>query len=178
LPSPTRTPTKPTPKARKSPVKKSTPAQTPAPLPSLVSRLQLTPPAALPTPTLSLHARARALLRPGLGEVIGREQERAVLTSFLSSFTSGGSDDSVHSAAYISGAPGTGKTALVSEVLRGVAVDGLRGIYVNCTGLKEENSVWARVLEEGGFGITKGKAAVNSEKKRFESVLKTKDVKW
>jgi cell division control protein 6 len=34
------------------------------------------------------------------------------------------------------------------------------------------------VLEEGGFGITKGKTSVGSEKKRFESVLKTKDVKW
>ncbi|KAG9078442.1 AAA ATPase [Ceratobasidium sp. UAMH 11750] len=179
--SPTRTPPKPTPKSRKASTKKPVQAvPTPAPLPSLVSRLHPTPPATPPT-TLSLHARARALLRPGPGEVIGREKERAVLTDFISSFASGSSsqasDIHQYSAAYISGAPGTGKTALVSEILRGVATDGLRGIYVNCTGLKEENSVWARVLEEGGFGAPKGKTSGGSEKKRFETVLRTENVK-
>ncbi|KAG9109215.1 AAA ATPase [Ceratobasidium sp. 392] len=180
-PSPTKTPFKPTPRSKKSSTKKIAHViLASAPLPSLVSRLQPTPPATPPT-TLSLHARARALLRPGPGEVIGREKERAVLTDFLSSFATGVANQSCdinqHSAAYISGAPGTGKTALVSEILRGVANGGLRGIYVNCTGLKEENSVWARVLEEGGFGASKGKATSGSEKKRFEAVLKTNDVK-
>ncbi|QRV94200.1 enoyl-CoA hydratase/isomerase family protein [Ceratobasidium sp. AG-Ba] len=172
--SPTRTPPKPAPKSRKSSVKKV--AQTgpaPAPLPSLVSRLQHTPPATPPTTTLSLHARARALLRPGPGEVIGREKERSILTGFLSSFiVEAFNETGRFSAAYISGAPGTGKTALVGEILKSVATDTLRGIYVNCTGLKEENSVWARVLEEGGFGISRGKAG-NSEKQRFQTALKT-----
>lgn len=181
MPSPVRTPSKVLIKSRGSPIKKSVQA-TPR-LPSLVSKLQLTPPATPPTTTLSLHARARALLRPGPSEVIGREKERAILTDFLSSFVAGSStsspnDCAPHYAAYISGAPGTGKTALVSEVLRAIAVDGLRGIYVNCTGLKEENSVWARVLEEGDFGVSKGKAIAGSEKKRFETALKTKGVKW
>ncbi|KAG8747844.1 AAA ATPase [Ceratobasidium sp. 414] len=161
-----------------SPPPKPTPTY--APLPSLVSRLQLTPPATPPT-TLSLHARARALLRPGPGEVIGRERERAVLVDFLSSFASGSSSQSggVHqySAAYISGAPGTGKTALVSDILRGITTDDMRGIYVNCTGLKQEGSVWARVLEEGGFEPPKGKASSGSEQKRFEAVLRTGNVK-
>lgn len=180
LPSPIRTPSKVVLKSRGSPTKKSTQA-TPR-LPSLVSKLQLTPPATPPTNTLSLHARARALLRPGPSEVIGREKERAILTGFLSSLVTEGSskpsNGAQHCAAYISGAPGTGKTALVSEVLRGVAVDGLRGVYVNCTGLKEENSVWARVLEEGNFAAPKGKTSAGSEKKRFEAALKTKGVKW
>ncbi|KAF8608765.1 P-loop containing nucleoside triphosphate hydrolase protein [Ceratobasidium sp. AG-I] len=180
MPSPIRTPSKAFLKSRGSPTKKS--AQATPRLPSLVSKLQLTPPATPPTTTLSLHARARALLRPGPSEVIGREKERAILTDFLSSFVAGGSvgqsdGQALHCAAYISGAPGTGKTALVSEVLRTITVDGLRGVYVNCTGLKEENSVWARVLEEGNFGAPKGKASAGSEKKRFETALKTKGVK-
>ncbi|KAG8699290.1 AAA ATPase [Ceratobasidium sp. 395] len=181
LPSPTKTPFKPTPNSKKSSTKKVAHVILPsAPLPSLVSRLQPTPPATPPT-TLSLHARARALLRPGPGEVIGREKERAILSDFLSSFAAGSTnqsgDASQHSAAYISGAPGTGKTALVSEILRGIATDGLRGIYVNCTGLKEESTVWARVLEEGAFTIPKGKTSSGSEKKRFETTLKTNGAK-
>lgn len=185
LPSPVKTPHKEIAKPERSTAQKSAlqsvPAPTPAParLPSLVSRLHLTPPATPPVTTLSLHARARALLRPGAGEVIGRDKERAVLTDFLASFTTGGSRNPTDKlAAYISGAPGTGKTALVSDVLRGVATDKLKGIYVNCTGLKEENSVWARVLEEGGFSDLKTKGSASSEKKKFENILKAQKVKW
>jgi cell division control protein 6 len=81
-------------------------------------------------------------------------------------------------AAYISGAPGTGKTALVSEVLRTIAKDKVKGVYVNCTGLKEESSVWARVLEEGGFPSLKGKGSAGSEKKKFETALSSQNIKW
>ncbi|KAF8756976.1 enoyl-CoA hydratase isomerase family [Rhizoctonia solani] len=178
LPSPVKTPPKETKTPNKSPVKQL-PDPTSAPrLPSLVSRLQLTPPATPPVTVLSLHARARALLRPGVGEVIGRDKERAILTNFLTPFLTGKPQEPTDKlAAYISGAPGTGKTALVSEVLRTVAKDQVKGIYVNCTGLKEENSVWARVLEEGGFPLPKGKGSAGSEKKKFESELLSQSIK-
>lgn len=110
--------------------------------------------------------------------MIGREKERALLTEFLASFVAGTAQNSDKLAAYISGAPGTGKTALVSEVLRGVEKDGIKGIYVNCTGLKEENSVWARVLEEGGFHVPKGKGSAALDKRKFETALKAQGVKW
>ncbi|CAE6430728.1 unnamed protein product [Rhizoctonia solani] len=178
LPSPAKTPPKDTKTPGKSPTKKpSDPTSAPR-LPSLVSRLQLTPPATPPVTVLSLHARARALLRPGVGEVIGRDKERAILTDFLAPFVAGkpqGPTDKL--AAYISGAPGTGKTALVSEVLRTVAKDKVQGIYVNCTGFKEESSVWARVLEEGGFPLPKGKGSAGSEKKKFETALSSQNIK-
>ncbi|KAJ1304554.1 hypothetical protein OPQ81_005695 [Rhizoctonia solani] len=178
LHSPVKTPPRETKTPNRSPAKKaSNPASAPR-LPSLVSRLHLTPPATPPVTVLSLHARARALLRPGIGEVIGREKERAVLTDFLAPFVSGTPPSSTDKlAAYISGAPGTGKTALVSEVLRTVARDEVKGIYVNCTGFKEENSVWARVLEEGGFPLPKGKGSAGSEKKMFETVLSSQKIK-
>ncbi|CAE7126838.1 unnamed protein product [Rhizoctonia solani] len=174
--SPVKTPPRETKTPNKSPAKKSS---NPTPrLPSLVSRLQLTPPSTPPVTVLSLHARARALLRPGVGEVIGRDKERAILTDFLAPFVAGtqpGPTDKL--AAYISGAPGTGKTALVSEVLRTVAKDEVKGIYVNCTGFKEESSVWARVLEEGGFPVPRGKGSAGSEKKKFETALSSQNVK-
>lgn len=178
LPSPVRTPPKETKTPNKSPTKRSSnPASAPR-LPSLVSRLQLTPPATPPLTVLSLHARARALLRPGVGEVIGRDKERAILTDFLAPFVAGTPQSSTNKlAAYISGAPGTGKTALVSEVLRTVAKDEVKGIYVNCTGFKEESSVWARVLEEGGFPLPKGKGSAGSEKKKFETALSSQKLK-
>ncbi|KAG8691746.1 AAA ATPase [Ceratobasidium sp. 423] len=176
--SPVKTPPKEAKTPNKSPAKKaSNPTSAPR-LPSLVSRLQLTPPATPPVTVLSLHARARALLRPGIGEVIGRDKERAILTNFLAPFVAGtphGPTDKL--AAYISGAPGTGKTALVSEVLRTVAKDQVKGIYINCTGFKEESSVWARVLEEGGFPLPKGKGSAGSEKKKFESALLSQNIK-
>ncbi|CUA66854.1 Origin recognition complex subunit 1 [Rhizoctonia solani] len=178
LPSPVKTPPRETTTPNKSPVKNpSNPASVPR-LPSLVSRLQLTPPSTPPVTVLSIHARARALLRPGVGEVIGRDKERAILTDFLAPFVAGTPPSSTDKlAAYISGAPGTGKTALVSEVLRTVAKDQFKGIYVNCTGLKEESSVWARVLEEGGFPLAKGKGSAGSEKKKFETSLSSQKVK-
>ncbi|CAE6414988.1 hypothetical protein ACGC1H_007101 [Rhizoctonia solani] len=178
LPSPVKTPPRETKSPNKSPTKKSSNPTSAPRLPSLVSRLQLTPPATPPLTVLSLHARARALLRPGIGEVIGRDQERAVLTDFLAPFVAGtppGPTDKL--AAYISGAPGTGKTALLSEVLKTVAKDEVKGIYVNCTGFKEESSVWARVLEEGGFPVPKGKGSAGLEKKKFEAALSSQKIK-
>ncbi|CAE6482788.1 unnamed protein product [Rhizoctonia solani] len=179
LASPVKTPPKETKTPNKSPTKKASNATSVPRLPSLVSRLQLTPPATPPTTVLSLHARARALLRPGVGEVIGRDKERAILTDFLAPFVAGtphGPTDKL--AAYISGAPGTGKTALVSEVLQTVAKDQVKGIYVNCTGFKEESTVWARVLEEGGFPLPKGKGNAGSEKKKFETALSSQNIKY
>ncbi|KEP51193.1 enoyl-CoA hydratase [Rhizoctonia solani 123E] len=178
LPSPDKTPPRETKTPNKSPAKKPSNSASAPRLPSLVSRLQLTPPATPSLTVLSLHARARALLRPGVGEVIGRDQERAALTDFLAPFVAGtppGPTDKL--AAYISGAPGTGKTALLSEVLRTVAKDEVKGIYVNCTGFKEESSVWARVLEEGGFPLPKGKGNAGSEKKKFEIALSSQKIK-
>ncbi|KAH7339589.1 P-loop containing nucleoside triphosphate hydrolase protein [Rhizoctonia solani] len=178
LASPAKTPPRETKTPNKSPTKKSSDPTSAPRLPSLVSRLQLTPPATPPLTVLGLHARARALLRPGVGEVIGRDEERAVLTEFLAPFVAGtppGPNDKL--AAYISGAPGTGKTALLSEVLRTVAKDKVKGIYINCTGFKEESTVWARVLEEGGFPLPKGKGSAGSEKKKFETALLSQNTK-
>ncbi|KAG8735299.1 hypothetical protein FRC10_010759 [Ceratobasidium sp. 414] len=80
------------------------------------------------------------------------ERERADLVGFLSPFAGGSSSQSSgvrqHSAAYVSGAPGTGKTALVSEVLRGITADGYLAVILQ-TGTNSLGSVV--VLDELDF---------------------------
>lgn len=103
---------------------------------------------------------ARALLRaplPADTPLVGRETERRELTAYLRATSS--------KSLYVSGGPGTGKTALVREVLnafdknqqRLVDEDGdeledwarelpARKVYVNCVGRREE-AVWDTILD-------------------------------
>ena len=93
-------------------------------------------------------AQARALLRAPNATLVGRDNERRELTAYLVSRTA--------KSLYVSGTPGTGKTALVREVLASfvpvkVADDDAdeeeaRKVYVNCVG-KREDAVWDAILE-------------------------------
>ncbi|KAH7097734.1 hypothetical protein BKA62DRAFT_642997 [Auriculariales sp. MPI-PUGE-AT-0066] len=103
---------------------------------------------------------ARGLLRAPLApdaELVGRDSERRELLAYLRSRTA--------KSLYVSGTPGTGKTALVREVLaafekgkQSASTDGdeeleewyrelpARKVYVNCVG-KGEDAVWDAILE-------------------------------
>jgi cell division control protein 6 len=71
----------------------------------------------------------------------GRDQERATLEAFVSSF--GNAD--AHTTLYISGSPGTGKTALVNSVLRDLDVN---IISINCMALNSVDALWERLLDD------------------------------
>lgn len=58
-------------------------------------------------------------------------------------------------ALYISGSPGTGKTALVNSVLSTLSPDEL--ISINCMALTTLDELWVRLLEELGGGAKKGR---------------------
>ncbi|KAI0793254.1 P-loop containing nucleoside triphosphate hydrolase protein [Abortiporus biennis] len=126
----------------------STP-RTPA---TALSRLAIsTPPASPPHVLLPIYARVRAFLRPvcnGLSSLAGRHQERVAIESFIRSFLT---DDatSVSSALYISGTPGTGKTALVNAVLSDLQEDlksaSTEVITINCMSLRNLDALWERV---------------------------------
>ena len=146
-----------------------------------------TPPPTPPTSLLSLHARARALLRSTCnntnGEVAGRDVERATIHGFLMSFlnrsnTEFGDDHST--SLYISGSPGTGKTALVNAVLRSMPTDA-KVVFVNCMALNSIDALWERLIEEFGDAnarkpATRGKKLKGREV--IEGLISKHDSKW
>jgi cell division control protein 6 len=78
------------------------------------------------------------------GKLVGREEERNELTSFINTCidkTSGG-------CTYVSGPPGTGKSALVHEVTSELAESAsLKKAYVNCMSLKSSKDLYTALLE-------------------------------
>lgn len=112
-----------------------------------------TPPPTPPTSLLPVHARARGLLRPTCNstesQIAGRDAERTAILEFLTSFvTPSDSEDEDKTSLYISGSPGTGKTALVSSVLRTLGSGSVNVVFINCMALTSVDALWERLLEE------------------------------
>ncbi|OXB34918.1 hypothetical protein LQV05_000960 [Cryptococcus neoformans] len=80
--------------------------------------------------------------------IIGREEEKAAISQYLADEES---DKDV--GMYVSGPPGTGKTALVTVFGRQKAEQGWRVVEVGCMGLKV-NDLWPRLGDELGCGKT------------------------
>lgn len=114
----------------------------------------------------------------------GRETERAVIESFLHGFD----DDSTvkESILYISGAPGTGKTALVNSVIATTDVgDSVKIIFMNCMALSSMDALWERLEEDLTGAVSKGKRGKRGSVKKgrgrdtISSILgKREDFKW
>lgn len=70
------------------------------------------------SPQSSIYSKAKALFQRGAAEsgIIGREEERQKLNDFFIPLIR----EKSHGALYISGLPGTGKSALLSEVISGL----------------------------------------------------------
>ncbi|KAG7450722.1 P-loop containing nucleoside triphosphate hydrolase protein [Guyanagaster necrorhizus] len=113
-----------------------------------------TPP--MPTIVLPVHVRARALLRATCDDAVdmpARDDERAIISAFIASFVAASSldsDDVDRSASlYISGAPGTGKTALINSILRSLdALNDVEVITINCMALSSIEALWERLYEK------------------------------
>lgn len=157
------------------PAPRFVPLQTPS---RELSKLSLASP---PTsPTTSLQARARALLRPTSGTpiVIGRDSERGAIFAFLNPFiTSLPSSSQVPTSMYVSGSPGTGKTALIASILSSITDKTVRTLYINCMGLNDVAVLWERVLSGVGPIGAKAKTSASSLH-RLEHILATPDFKW
>lgn len=79
------------------------------------------------------------------GRLVGREEERSELHTFI--------DDGIKSKSgqcmYISGPPGTGKSALVSEVCRDVqGTEGVKIAYINCMSAKCSKDIYGKLIRE------------------------------
>ncbi|GJE94901.1 AAA domain-containing protein [Phanerochaete sordida] len=148
-----------------------------------ISQLALvTPP---PSPHHSLQpisTRVRALLRPTcnhVGHMAGRRSERDVITRFVSAFVSASQDGPPAaddaSILYVSGTPGTGKTALVNSVLGDMrdelADAGVSVISVNCMAVNDVEALYARLVED----LSKGGKRSGRGRKPKETSLQAVD---
>ena len=136
----------------------------------------LATPASTPTKVTSrsCYAQARSVLRLSSSSkaddslpLLGRDQQRAQILSFLSptssEFTlrSGG-------ALYISGQPGTGKTALVTDILERNLPADLPRLFLNCATVKGVQ-IWETVLD-AVHGSSLGLKGLRARKKLEEIV--------
>ncbi|KAF8508586.1 P-loop containing nucleoside triphosphate hydrolase protein [Hysterangium stoloniferum] len=159
-----------TPRRRHSPPRSRASSQSLETPTKTLARLSLaTPPSTPEVPPVSKplppHVRARALLRAQASDtspIIGRETERDVILSFIKPFLADSRSELDPTSLYISGAPGTGKTALVNDVLK--TINDMRVIYVNCMTLGGKDGlmgVWERCVNE--MGATKGRLGTTSK---------------
>lgn len=96
-------------------------------------------------PTVYNEARqvfARGSAPPAL---YGRENERTELENFISTRTKSKESGCI----YVSGPPGTGKSAFVADVCRTVAADqDVKTGYINCMSIKNATDLYRTLLEE------------------------------
>lgn len=104
-------------------------------------------PSAAPT----IYHSARQLFARGAdpGQLVGREDEREQLESFMGRLGS----PSPSGCLYVSGPPGTGKSAMVQETTKEVANEtGVKHAYINCMSIKSSKDLYITLLEELGAG--------------------------
>lgn len=114
-----------------------------------VSPIYLVTPPATPRRLLPLHIRAKALLRSTSNDINAtitcRDAEHDAITGFLQSFVSG---SAAQRCLYISGSPGTGKTALLNSVLRTLDHDQCNVVSINCMTLKGADALWQKLFDD------------------------------
>lgn len=114
-----------------------------------VSPISLVTPPATPRSLLPLHVRAKALLRSTSNDIKAtitcRDTEHDAITGFLQSFLS---KEGTQRCLYISGSPGTGKTALLNSVLRTLDHDQCNVVSINCMSLKGTDALWQKLFDD------------------------------
>ncbi|KAF9908412.1 AAA ATPase [Linnemannia zychae] len=118
--------------------------------------------------TLGYYQDAKALFRRTTEphRLVGRVAERETIRTFCQNHMLTANAGSL----YISGQPGTGKTALLKEVMRDMegemqaAQHDIKTIMINCMTIKDPRLVYAKMLEEMGYA---------AESKDKETVIRT-----
>lgn len=78
-------------------------------------------------------------------ELPGREEELAKLQEFFQKHLEQGSSGSL----YVSGPPGTGKTASLFKIMRQSDLKSkLKIVYINCTSMKSAAAIYAKIIQE------------------------------
>ncbi|KIX07123.1 uncharacterized protein Z518_05100 [Rhinocladiella mackenziei CBS 650.93] len=98
-----------------------------------------------PSRSQNVYSQARQLFtQASHGKVIGRDAERSQLTKFISSAI----ENRVGGCTYVSGPPGTGKSALVQEIIQEFQGQSVKVATINCVALKSSSEVLTKVTEE------------------------------
>ncbi|KAM0260501.1 hypothetical protein ACHAQJ_002734 [Trichoderma viride] len=136
---------------------------------------RLTPQSPLtPTTIQTVYHQARQLFARGAepGQLVGREAEREQLTAFLDRV----STSSPGGCIYISGPPGTGKSAMITNMTKMYSErDGVRSAYVNCMSIKSSKDLYHTLLAalgEDGSDLSEAEA-ISSLQKMFFSKAKS-----
>ncbi|KAL7298709.1 hypothetical protein TKK_0008466 [Trichogramma kaykai] len=113
------------------------------------------------------YSDARKALHSTLPEnLIGRDTEMTELENFIDKHMTNQSSASL----YVSGPPGTGKTACLSKImLKPKFKKAFQIVYVNCTSMKSAAAIYSAIIEE--LGIEKPKSS-KSNKSVIEKYLK------
>ncbi|NP_001084440.1 cell division cycle 6 L homeolog [Xenopus laevis] len=118
----------------------------------------------------SCYQKAKHALNTAIPErLLARESETAFIKTFLTSHVSDGKPGSL----YISGAPGTGKTACLNKLLQESKDDlqQCKTVYINCMSLRSSQAVFPAIAEEisGGKSSLAAKDIVRSLEKLVTS---------
>lgn len=142
------------PKQKKSPVKASSPP-TPSSLLGQLNLESLDEESKLAPKRLfqSKFQNARKALHSFTPSSLpGREKELGELRDFLSERLRESSSGSL----YVSGPPGTGKTASLSKImLEPEFKSAFKVVYVNCTGIKSAGAIYAKIVTDLGLDLLK-----------------------
>ncbi|KIJ67681.1 hypothetical protein HYDPIDRAFT_25160 [Hydnomerulius pinastri MD-312] len=141
-----------------------------------------TPPPTPPVTLLPIYARARALLRAtcnSISHIAGRTAERDVIAKFIEAIREGDCSGKVQkSSLFISGTPGTGKTALVNSILARLEehCDDLEVVSVNCMAFQNVDALWEHLCEIiRGAKPVKGGARKAKSKELLDQLLASRE---
>ncbi|RAQ55331.1 cell division control protein Cdc6 [Aspergillus flavus] len=96
--------------------------------------------------TQTIYTQARQLFARGAnsGRLIGREAEREKLASFIQD----GLESQQGGCLYVSGPPGTGKSALVKEACDELDLGSVKVTHVNCASMRSARDVYSKLIED------------------------------
>ncbi|KAK7555900.1 P-loop containing nucleoside triphosphate hydrolase protein [Phyllosticta citricarpa] len=140
------------------------------PLTPRTPRTPTTPKSSAPT----VYNEARQLFIRGSqpGRLIGRDEERSELRDFVSKRALSKSSGCL----YISGPPGTGKSALVNEIGQELEADAdVKRAYINCMSVKSANDLYLKLLEEIGED---DEVLEGAEKDTLQEILFRRDTSY
>ncbi|KAI1390315.1 cell division control protein Cdc6 [Hypoxylon trugodes] len=118
-----------------------------------------------PTAVQTIYHHARQLFSRSAdpGQLIGRDDERAQLKGFLQRCSKPNPSGCI----YVSGPPGTGKSAMINEVTQELVENGtVKKAYVNCMSIKSSKDLYGTLLDQvcDDPDISEGDAATTVQK--------------